>query len=188
MNTAFRRILSLVCLVIFTGGSAFAEDLPELQTGARIRATYVERSQGKARIRQITGRFEGITDCTLNLSSSSGEQLFYVPRERITQLERSIHPGSRGHALTVGFLAGASLGAILIIPSLGNRQESGGMNLGDSSFLLGAACILAGTAIGALIGAGRPAEKWQEVDASSVDPSHEAEAGCQQGIQLTFYF
>lgn len=187
MRDKFRRILSVLCLLILGSGAAHAEDLLELQLGSRIRASYVEDQDGKTRIRQITGEFTELTDCNLGLRQSPTDPLRYVPRESITRLEKSIHPSSRAHAMTVGFVAGASLGAIFIIPSLGNRPE-GEFDLRGLAFFLGAACILVGTAIGALVGLGLPGEKWQDVDLSSLSIGVQTESGQAGCLQLGFRF
>lgn len=125
MRIVFCRTLFLLLLIIVNGGSAFAEDLSDLQPGTRIRATYVEHYHGKTRTRKITGNITELTDCTLNLFGRRTDEVEFLPRENITLLERSIHPSRRNKAMKTGLLTGASLAAVVTIVTVLDKPQPG---------------------------------------------------------------
>lgn len=182
MNTIFRRALSVLCLVILSGGSAFAEDLHELQPGTRIRATYVEDQEGETRTRQITGDLADLTACTLGVSRSPRESVFYLPRASITRIEKSIAPAKRAKAMETGIIVGTCILAASVIPVVAHKKRAGEWDLSGLSVYFGGIAFLVCTAVGALYSLTQPGEKWQELDLKQVNLGFSAEPG--QGARL----
>jgi hypothetical protein len=177
----------VICLVILTAGTASADELHELQSGARIRATYFEQSEGKTRTRQITGEFADLTDCTLGVSRSPRESVYYLPRESITRLEKSIQPSKRGKAMETGIIVGTCILAASVIPVVAHKRQPG-LDLSGLSVYFGGIAFLVCTTVGALYGLTQPGEKWQELDLSAVNLGFDAKPGQGGRLLLQIHF
>jgi hypothetical protein len=165
-------------LSIFARG-AVAEETPRLEPGAWVRVTVTEQGAEVGDAQRIKGPVVVLGDRTLTLRRGSKPDQVVIPREDIALLEARVRKGRRLMGMTVGLVAGATIGAGIGL-SAGDDPEPP-TNIGDialssaeKAVALGAALGLAGAVVGAIVA---PGEEWKTISLESV--------GREVGVRVT---
>ena len=148
-----------VALAAAAGSSLSAQWPSEVAPGARVQVRLPELQYqiGNQRGQLIRGRVAHLANDTLYLAVSDSLGPLAVPRSYIQRLEISHGVPSRGvSALKHGLISGVSLGLTL---GLLAEIDSGGDDFEDGALMGGAV----GLAVGGILGALRPLERWKRV-------------------------
>jgi len=144
-------------VVLFLGSQALADEAPRLLPGSRLRVT-ASSLDGP-----IRGTLASLSDDSLTLETKGKATPFVIERSRITKLEISAGPRSRGRGAVIG--AALGLGAGLLVTVVATATEDcSGYGAEDCGLLPAVSLILftpALTVSGALIGVAlSPPERW----------------------------
>jgi hypothetical protein len=151
-------------LVLLTCGCTFAsaadEDAPLQQLlppGTRVRILTTDISPAK-----VVGTIKMVDDQSVTIDVPGRAEAVSVLRDKISRLDVSEGPRSRGVDAAIGAGLGAALGA-----AGGELASTGGKSHIVSSGAVAAVCALLGAGVGALIGVAiPPGERWNEKPAS----------------------
>jgi hypothetical protein len=162
-NTPFFNISfcsALVLLIAFTSAIAADGDAPlqqSLTPGMRVRILAPEVAPGK-----MIGTVTRASDDAVTLNIPGRSEPVSILREKITQLDASDGPRSRGVDSAIGAGIGAAVGAAGC--ALGNGSGQGHI---VSTGAVAGVCAVLGAGLGALIGAViPPGEHWKAISAT----------------------
>jgi hypothetical protein len=132
---------------------------------------------------------------TLVLGTMESDETYSVPAQSVTHLAVSAGPRSRragaGRGLGLGFLGGAVIGAMLGFADGDDKCVEGqwcifDLSASDKAVLGGVLMGGVGAAIGGLVGAARPGERWQKVPVRRVAAGPAAGGGFAAAVSLAF--
>jgi hypothetical protein len=183
-----RRALVVTMIVAGLAGTALPAQEPfSVMPGQRV----------KVRSPAVAGEFivRSSSSDTLVLGTMTGNETYSVPTESITRLAVNAGPRSRsaalGRGLGFGFLAGAAVGAMLGYADGDDECAEGDwcildLSAGDKAVVGGAVIGGLGAAIGALVGAFYPGERWERVPVRRVAAGPGPGGGFAAAVSLAF--
>jgi hypothetical protein len=170
-----QRVIALFALGLVTVGSAYAQDSPDLESGAQIRFMLLaddpdEQARATSDATPVRGRFVGLSADSLEFRSSLTSEINRVPIDRLTRFDMR-RSRNAGEGAVRGLKWGAPIGGVfgLAVGAACAAQDDewwgwhhDGCSAGEV-VLVSVVMAGVGGGIGALIGAALPGERWEPV-------------------------